>query len=550
MKTPASLLIPLILLVLGTVFFMPFLGQVHLFDWDEINFAESAREMIETGQYFRVQIDFQPFWEKPPLFFWLQVMSMDMFGITEFAARFPNAVFGCLTLVTLFFIGSRLHGDQFGFLWALAYLGSILPHFYFKSGIIDPVFNFFIFLGISFIAFTAHRYPKGGSPGQAALAGIFLGLAVMTKGPVAILVSGLVCGGFLIWNRFRRFITFTDLAVMALALFITSLMWFGYEFATNGPWFIEEFVRYQVRLFSTPDAGHGQPFWYHFVVVFVGCFPISVLAIPSLANYRERDPSEYRRWMALLFWVVMILFSIVTTKIVHYSSLSYFPLSYLAALHLNQYLIRKVKPKKSMWIWIGIHGSILGLVILAVPIVLRYRYLLIIPRLKDPFAAANLSVPVNWTGLEGLGGLVLIAGSWIGMAMVLKKNPFAGAVTLFLCTAVTVFTVSVAVVPKIEPHTQGAAIAYFQELAGRDAYVDVKGYKSYAQLYYGGRKPEYSLKDKPKDWLLTGKVDRPVYLVVREDRLNSMEEYTNFYELDRRGGFVLFKRMDAPKARR
>ena len=52
----------------GAILFLPFLGHVHLFDWDEINFAEAAREMLLTQNYMRVQIDFQPFWEKPPLF--------------------------------------------------------------------------------------------------------------------------------------------------------------------------------------------------------------------------------------------------------------------------------------------------------------------------------------------------------------------------------------------------------------------------------------------------------------------------------------------------
>jgi 4-amino-4-deoxy-L-arabinose transferase-like glycosyltransferase len=60
-------LYPFIIFVSAVIFFIPFLGSVHLFDWDEINFAESAREMIVTGNYSRVQIDFHPFWEKPPL---------------------------------------------------------------------------------------------------------------------------------------------------------------------------------------------------------------------------------------------------------------------------------------------------------------------------------------------------------------------------------------------------------------------------------------------------------------------------------------------------
>src|SRR4249920_2672941 len=110
----------------GAFFFLPFLGAVHLFDWDEINFAESAREMLATGNFTRVQIDYQPFWEKPPLFFWLQAASMSVFGVNEFAARFPNAVIGIITLITFFLIGRKLYDEKFGMLWVLSMLGSFL----------------------------------------------------------------------------------------------------------------------------------------------------------------------------------------------------------------------------------------------------------------------------------------------------------------------------------------------------------------------------------------------------------------------------------------
>ena len=106
MKTTyKAALVYLGILVFSLVFLLPFLGSVHLFDWDEINFAESAREMIVTGDFVTVQIDFEPFWEKPPLFFWLQVLSMKLFGINEFAARFPNFLCGIASLSLLFFLG-------------------------------------------------------------------------------------------------------------------------------------------------------------------------------------------------------------------------------------------------------------------------------------------------------------------------------------------------------------------------------------------------------------------------------------------------------------
>ena len=94
-KTTTILLIALAAILL----FIPFLGRVHLFDWDEINFAEASREMIKMDDYTRVYINFKPFWEKPPMFFWMQSSAMKLFGVTEFAARFPNAICGIFTLI-------------------------------------------------------------------------------------------------------------------------------------------------------------------------------------------------------------------------------------------------------------------------------------------------------------------------------------------------------------------------------------------------------------------------------------------------------------------
>ncbi|NDH69502.1 MAG: phospholipid carrier-dependent glycosyltransferase, partial [Gammaproteobacteria bacterium] len=119
----------------AAILFLPFLGAVHLFDWDEINFAESAREMMVTGNYQKVQINYQSFWEKPPLFFWLQVMSMELFGVNEYAARFPNALVGIVTLLLVYSFSKKRFGRKIAFLWVFCITGAITPHLYFKSGI-------------------------------------------------------------------------------------------------------------------------------------------------------------------------------------------------------------------------------------------------------------------------------------------------------------------------------------------------------------------------------------------------------------------------------
>ena len=77
------------------------------------------------------------------------------------------------------------------------------------------------------------------------------------------------------------------------------------------------------------------------MVLLLGCFPASFFAVqemltPAAGDERQRD---FRRWMLMLFWVVLVAFSLVQTKVVHYSSLGYFPLTYLAALQLERIVV-------------------------------------------------------------------------------------------------------------------------------------------------------------------------------------------------------------------
>ena len=97
-------------IILSGLLFIPGLGGVHLFDWDEINFAELAREMLVSGKYLQLQINFETFTEKPPLFFWFQAISMKCFGVGEFAARFPNALLGMIVVPFLYISGKFLMG--------------------------------------------------------------------------------------------------------------------------------------------------------------------------------------------------------------------------------------------------------------------------------------------------------------------------------------------------------------------------------------------------------------------------------------------------------
>ena len=211
----------LIIIAFGALLFVPNLGRVHLYDWDEINFAECAREMLVSNNFWQVQIDFLPFWEKPPFFIWLQALSMKLFGMNEVGARFPNAMIGISTLLIIYYIGKRFRDQTFAFTWTFIYAISILPHVYFKSGIIDPSFNLLIFLAIFFYNSSLHRSRK---TYYAILCGISLGLAFITKGPVAILLFTItVLLFFMVIKAWKKWQWSKQLIVILACLFVACI---------------------------------------------------------------------------------------------------------------------------------------------------------------------------------------------------------------------------------------------------------------------------------------------------------------------------------------
>ncbi|MGB0979575.1 MAG: ArnT family glycosyltransferase, partial [Croceimicrobium sp.] len=403
-------------ILIGALFFLPFLGGVHLFDWDEINFAELAREMVLRGNWLQMTINFETFTEKPPLFFWFQALSMTIFGIGEYAARFPNALLGIIVLPFLYISGKFMVDRKFGFLWALSWFGSTLPFLYFKSGIIDPYFNFFIFNGLFFlIHFLWKRrdlsfiFLSRSARFYLVVGGIFIGLGILTKGPVAYLIVVLTLLSYALSKSLKFGMSFMDFIIYSLSALGVFLLWFAVEYSFNGPDFIVEFTIRQWELLTTSDAGHKGFPAYHFVVLLLGCFPASIFALRGLGKIKglHSHVVDFQRWMIILLLVVLVLFSLVGTKIIHYSSMAYYPISFLSALSLWQIL---EFPRKRQ-IWIAIVVSLIALIAIAISIALPYAGMHIeeIRPLfeKDPFAMANLDAVVPWSYWDYLPAVIL-----------------------------------------------------------------------------------------------------------------------------------------------
>lgn len=539
----------LLIVLAALLLFVPFLGVVHLFDWDEINFAECAREMLVTGDYFSVKINFQPFWEKPPIFIWMQALSMSIFGVSEFAARLPNAICGCLTLLVFFNIGRKLVDIKFGLIWVLAYAGSFLPHFYFKSGIIDPWFNLFIFIGIYyFILFTnnislADKNNKGTR--LLLFSALFIGLGVLTKGPVAVLVFGLCVGIYWAIKRFQPILSFGQIFVYIAAVAFVGGLWFLILALTGNIAIIKEFFIYQVRLFNTQDAGHGGPFFYHWLVLLIGCFPLSILALRAFNKNTFDTPYQkhFKLWMLILFWVVLILFSIVKTKIVHYSSLCYFPLSFLGAYAVYKLMNAEIQWKKHSSILLMLVASLIGIAISILPFIDKYKQLIInADIIKDQFAVESFKANVHWTGLESLIGVALIIGVGGMLILISRKKIAQGLIGIFLISLGSINMAVLMVAPRIEQYSQGAAIEFYQYLQDKDCYIETIGFKSYAHLFYSRKKEQTNKNSYKMDWLLSGAIDKPAYFVSKITEENIPKNYPDLKEIYRKNGFVFWYR--------
>ncbi len=535
--------------LLAALFFLPFLGRVHLFDWDEINFAECAREMLLTGNYLQPQIDFQAFYEKPPLFFWLQSLSMKIWGVGEYGARFPNAICGMITLVLLFRLGERHFSTRFGMLWAGAYFGSLLPHLYFKSGIIDPSFNLLIFLSLyHFIRFYWEK-EKGHPPaarigtwGRLGLSAFFMGLAILAKGPAAFLIMGLVLGTYWIGLKGKFYVRPVAILTFGILSLLVCGLWFGLESAVHGPAFLKEFVIYQYRLFSTPDAGHGGFPGFHLVVLLVGCFPASVFAVRAF--FLRSDGSffqkDLKKWMQILFWVVLILFSIVQSKIIHYSSLCYFPLTFLAAYTLDQLWEKRIR-----WgIWLK--SSLLTLGLLIASAVMLVPFLgknaeQLKPWIQDPSGRASLEAEVYWSGWEGLVGLLFLLAVGAAFYFFQKGRPKEACISLFGGGAVFVWLLLAVYINKIEGYSQAAPLAFFESLEGKDVFVQPMHYKTYAHLFYT-KKPPPGEAVPSIGQLIYEEVDKDVYISTKIHKAPLLRKIEGVEELQAKNGFVFFRR--------
>ena len=582
-----------LVLWLVTITLLCFWGTnlLQLFDWDELNFAEVSREMRLSGTPHRPTVNYLPFNEKPPLFFYLQTLSFDWFGVTPRGARFPNLLAGLATFLALWWLSRRPGVGLPPLAWPLFMGLSLLPALYFQSGIIDPWFNLFILLGL--------WHSLRGEPLttlQVLGSGLLLGLAVLTKGPAAGLIAGLCWVVLLVTepeHRGRRAAQYAMIGALAL---VPGAVWISSIWNVDDGAFATEFLSYQWRLFVREDAGHGGFPGFHAVALLFGCFPASWLALPYLFRFRRGvDPDRTERGMRILFWVVLLLFTVVNTKIIHYSSLCYLPLTYLAGKAVYEHI-------PARWVIWARHGLLLNWCLYAIAALSLPLLALTIdrwlPLFNDAELVSRLNLPVVWPWYTFVPALVAGCGvAWqvyqnrqaageivtadaqiatvnaqiptsdvqIPIPDVQITTPNAQIPTvnngwkagtpiklrwvhghlilsgLFLLTSL--FTLA----PRVQQYSQGAPVAFFKSLSGKDVYVGTAYYKSYAHWFYAAVPPErYAGGCKERECRFHGVTTKPLYFASPLSRTEQvLREVPDAELLNQSGGYSFYRRPPA-----
>lgn len=473
---------------------LPGLGAVPLFDWDEINFAEVSREMVISGQYLQPTINFQPFWEKPPLFFWLQALCYHLWGINEFAARLPNALCGLVTLVWMVRTAPGL-----GSLWALLYTGSLLPHLYFRSAIIDPWYNL---LGFWMLWYGLKALDTGRLR-HFIEAGLCGGLALTTKGPAVPGLVGVTLGVYALAYKCWRAPSLGFWAAGIGIFCAAGLFWYVLYGLAYGPQLLQDFLRYQIRLFATADAGHAGFPGYHLVVLFLGLMPASAYFLGAIPHGLRR---EY--WPHLLLVILVVgAFSIVKTKIVHYSSLAYFPITWMAARwlwnHQNTRIPSVMRIVAALqWLLVA-----LGLALYIVFLLNFHDYL---SWIQNEFTRAHIlwaSPTLRWPAvLAFFTALAAAVGLWQAKSLP-RLRP------ALVLTTITIALAIYGVVPTVERISQGPLIEACRKSKIQGLPVYTSNFKSYAPYFYGAvMPPGWPRPPQARPHALIFRCDKPFHL--------------------------------------
>jgi 4-amino-4-deoxy-L-arabinose transferase-like glycosyltransferase len=427
------------LLILAVVLGIPFfqyLGALPLIDPDEGRYAEIPREMLERGDLITPTLNYVKYFEKPPLLYWANATSLKIFGQNEFAARFPSALCGLLTVLTLYIFARHLYGRRCALISALILATS--AGFVLQSRIIltDMLLTFCLTAALGAFIVAAQREGRRSRALPWYLFYLFCALATLAKGLIGMVFPAGIIFFYLLLSRRWRLLSEMRLITGLLLFLMVAAPWFVAVSLRNPEFAHFFFIREHFERFTSTVHGRYQPFWF-FVPVLLGTMLPWSFFIPGalLRAFRDRHHEEGRANMYLLVWAVLIFlfFSKSSSKLIPYILPVFPPLALLVGHQIDLALDGRGRSIKAAAIMMGSTLVVLGIAMLGYARLPQIVSLLagLVPDLNVALNQFVRNSPaISLLACVTFGGLFLFQG--LGTLTTAGRNPTRMLVVLCL----------------------------------------------------------------------------------------------------------------------
>lgn len=321
----------LVLLAFSCLFFFR-LGVRPFWDPDEGRYAEISREMLELHDFVTPHLNYTRYFEKPPLLFWLVAGSFKLFGEREWAGRAIPALAALFGIFLTYWFGQKFLGSAWG-LYSAAILATSFGYALFARVLLTDILFSALLAAALFFAFTCTESRKRN---HLLAFYFFLALATLAKGPVAVVLAGLVLFFFcLTSSQPRTLLFFLNPLGLGLFLLIAS-PWFVLAAKHNREFLWFFFVHEHILRYATKEAHRYQPFGYFFIILPLFFWPWTFYLPSAFSRFQrasKRSSDTLRLFTFLLCWIfcIFLFFSFSQSKLPTYI-LPIFPaLSLLAA---------------------------------------------------------------------------------------------------------------------------------------------------------------------------------------------------------------------------
>ncbi len=333
-----------LLMVLFFVAYLLTLGERPLFIPDEARYGEIAREMLASGDWIVPRLNGLLYFEKPPLGYWLNSASLWLFGETPFGVRISSALSTAVAAITVFAIGRMFFASRsVPYLATFIFLTTLEVQVIGNFSVLDPVFAAVLNIGILVMAASSYSIGRRRF-GLLAVAGVFFGLAFLTKGFLALALPALVLTPWLLIRKEYAFLIRHAWVTVVFAVLTIAPWALAIHLAQPDFWHYFFWVEH-IQRFAGQNAQHKQPFYFFLMFLPALGFPWIFLLPATLKGLRDKPAPQTRdgAMLLLVLWAIVpfVFFSIASGKLETYILPCFVPLSVITAVGLSSPVLSK-----------------------------------------------------------------------------------------------------------------------------------------------------------------------------------------------------------------